>query len=179
MAEAAGNIYQQDISILCNQLKRFVVELVKFFCDNQNCDWALIYQQLNVIKSKTQTVINRIEMRRQEIEGARDPNSFHGRTYTQFSSDFLDVESENNDDNYNSSHNPFSVTEFDENGQTIEEEIENSRRALESIHERLVNLRDHIGIDAENAIEGIANVMGTIGNLRRTRNYSNLHGLSE
>lgn len=171
MSDAA----KQDSDIVCNQLRSFVVDLLTFFCDNHDCDWTLAYQQLNEFGLKIATLLNQIKLRRQDLQvsgGAQGPPG--NQTYTMFSSDFQDT---SDDYEYDSSFDPFSMSEPTEGGSPFDEEIETSKNTLRSIRERLANLKGHVGIDVDSAIEGITSAMGTIGKLRRARNYSNLQGL--
>lgn len=156
---------KQDSDVICNQLRLFIVELVKFFCDNESCDWALAYQQMIDIDQKVGALLTQIKWRRKEMQGtfSMPSSNFQG---------YLDIDS---DDDFGSSANPFSFS--DSGSLPFDDEIEASRNALLSIRERLTNMRGQLGIDADSAIEGIANIMGTIGKLRRAKNYSNLHGL--
>lgn len=171
MSEAA----KQDSDIVCNQLRSFIVDLLTFFCDNHDCDWTLAYQQLNEFGLKISKLLNQIKSRRQDLQvsgGARGPPG--NQTYTKFSTDFEDTFDDYVDD---SVFNPFSMLESTEGSSPFDEEIEASKDTLRSIRERLRNLKGQIGIDADSAIEGITSAMGTIGKLRRARNYSNLQGL--
>lgn len=172
MSEAA----KQDSDIVCNQLRSFIVDLLTFFCDNHDCDWTLAYQQLNEFGLKISKLLNQIKSRRQDLQvsgGARGPPG--NQTYTKFSMDFEDTSDDYDDGS--SFTNPFSLSELTEGSSPFDEEIEASKDTLRSIRERLRNLKGQIGIDADSAIEGITSAMGTIGKLRRARNYSNLQGL--
>lgn len=165
---------KQDSDVICNQLRLFIVELVTFFCDNQSCDWALAYQQMIDVDQKVGALLTQIKWRRKDMQVA-DEAALNG-TYSIPTSNFQgypDIDSEVDD--FGSSSNPFSFS--DSGSLPFDDEIEASRNALMSIRERLTNLRGQVGIDADSAIEGIANIMGTIGKLRRAKNYSNLQGL--
>lgn len=169
---------KQDSDIVCNQLRSFIVDLLTFFCDNHDCDWTLAYQQLNEFGLKIATLLNQIRLRRQDLQvsgGARGPPG--NQTYTMFSADFQDQEDTSDSNEDDSYFNPLALSESTEGSSPFDEEIEASKNTLRSIRERLRNLKGHVGIDADSAIEGITSAMGTIGKLRRAKNYSNLQGL--
>lgn len=56
-----------DQTIIINRMRVFAINLVKFYCDEPNCDWDKVLQQLHKIKDGCNDVINKINSRRDEL----------------------------------------------------------------------------------------------------------------
>jgi hypothetical protein len=56
----------EDCEILNNQIRSFTVALIRFFIQNETCEWTMIQQQLNSMNRSIQHLLNSFETTRDE-----------------------------------------------------------------------------------------------------------------
>lgn len=163
--------YQHDLDKSTNEIRGFIVSLIKFFAQNKTCDWPMIYQELNNMNSQVDILLEQIKLRQERLIINRE------NVRETFSIDDEDTES----DYGPTLSNPFDFTpSSDEGSLPFDVEIKKNSEVLEEINKRLGNLKGNIGIDVvsnANAAQGLANMIGAFGNLKRAKNFSNLAGL--
>lgn len=163
--------FQQDLDIVNNELRGFIVSLYKFFSESKDCDWPMIYDELNNMNAQVEILLEQIKVRQERI-----------MISTRNVRETLSTLEESESEEYPTMSNPFDFTPSTIGSSSLpfNDEIKKNSEVLNDINNRLKNLKDEIGIDFDTSgslAEGFGNMMGKIGNLKRAKNYSNLAGL--
>jgi hypothetical protein len=161
---------QQDLNIVNNEIRGFIISLFRFFSESKINDGPLVYEELNNMKGQLAILLEQIKVRQErlKIENENVQDTFLG---------YEDIDS-----GWTTLSDPFEFASSSGGGsdlQAFTEEIKKNSEVLDEVNNRMANLKGNIGIDisSTNSAEGFANVMGELGNLRRAKNYSNLAGL--
>lgn len=57
----------EEEKILCNQIRSFIVQTLKFFHDKRNCDGSLVAQYLNDIAAQVEILLDQIKTRQTRL----------------------------------------------------------------------------------------------------------------
>ncbi|KAG5676999.1 hypothetical protein PVAND_006790 [Polypedilum vanderplanki] len=154
-------LFLNQLEILCNEMRLFIMSLYKFFCEHFQSDCHGVRKLIAEIDLTAQTIINQIFVRQLAIENMREAT--------------ID-ESLYDDDSYNV-YQP-TLSSYEDSQVSNNQSFEVNQNALNETQNRLKKISFNHK-HAKSLIEGLKNVEQTEQNLRRFRNMNNLQGTFE